>query len=610
MISKVELSKKQREIVQAENTAIYVKASAGSGKTRILTERVRYLLNRTRKKILALTFTNKAGKEIKERLSDIQDIDKQAFIGTFHGFCKSVLENHGYLIGFQKMPHIFGSQSDRLELIEDAISKTPSYKSKYKAQSEKEQKQSLYRTLNFIAKIKRELIDENEYSQHTNDENTILLYQNYQDILNAQNAIDFDDLLLKTYQLLTNYPKIAALYRRSFFAICIDEAQDLNYAQYHLLVALAGNEFTNIMMVGDPNQSIFHFNGSSPDYMDRDFVNDFNPIIFTLIENYRSSKAVLKAANKIFPDAECIPETVKEGLFEINSFKNEISEAQWVINKIEELIKTQHTDIEGETIYEKIAVLARTKYVFKQLETELNKLDLPYYYKMTPGAIRFESFIMQLFNLALQIKLNPHDRLHKQRLLDRLKIKNSKTSNLESITSKIKDNLSKNLITLVTKIREDGSNIKHLLEKFRDDLDIKNEDERSMIYNDINELIKHWHNYAIKTDNESLRKFKNAMALGQTHPLTHHTGITLSTVHTMKGQEFDIVFIIGLDDGTFPDYRAIQSGDIEMVQERNNLYVAFTRARRFLYVSWPQQRMMPWGESKKRKVSRFLRSFN
>jgi DNA helicase-2/ATP-dependent DNA helicase PcrA len=148
------------------------------------------------------------------------------------------------------------------------------------------------------------------------------------------------------------------------------------------------------------------------------------------------------------------------------------------------------------------------------------------------------------------------------------------------------------------------------LESFRDGLTIEYENEKSMIINDINELLKHWHNYAKKTDNKSLHQFKNSMALGQTHPLAQPTGITLSTVHTMKGQEFDIVFIIGMDDDTFPDYRAVRNGGIEMTQEKNNLYVAFTRAKRFLYITWPQKRMMPWGDYKLRKISRFLKVFN
>jgi len=611
MTTRIELSEKQKEIVFAENGPIYVKASAGSGKTRVLTERVRYLLGKTNKKVLALTFTNKAGEEIKERLSDISEIEKRVFVGTFHGFCQSILENNGNLIGLAKMPHIFEDETDRLELVGQAIKQTPSYAGKYKTQDKKKQKNFRYRVLNFISKVKRELIADSEFEQHTDDENIVLLYQNYQDILRAQNAIDFDDLLLLAYSLLVNYPKTAALYRRSFFAVCIDEAQDLNNAQYQLLLALANGEFTNIMMVGDPNQSIYHFNGSSPDYMDKQFIRDFKPVIVELNENYRSSIAVLSAANKIIPDAEYIAETVKEGLFEINHLEDEEAEAQWVIDKIKELIASKtHDDIEGEITCEKIAVLARTKYVFNKLEAQLNEANLPFYYKMTPGAIRFESDLMNIFDLALRVRLNPQDSLHKGRLLKRLNVKTVRNFSLEVVIPQVTDELNKKLIKLVTELDDDGSNIKKTLERFRDDLSIEDENEKNMIFHDINELLKHWHNYAKKTDNKSLHQFKNAMALGQTHPLTQHAGITLSTVHTMKGQEFDIVFVIGIDDETFPDYRAVRSGGIEMTQEKNNLYVAFTRAKRFLYVTWPQKRMMPWGDYKTRRISRFLKVFN
>jgi|SRR5665648_30987 len=606
----VELSEKQEEIVFAENGPIYVKASAGSGKTRVLTERVRHLLKKTNKKVLALTFTSKAGEEIKERLSDILDIEKRVFVGTFHGFCQFMLENHGNLIGLSKMPHIFEDETDRLELIEQAIKQTPSYAGKYKTQDKKEQKNLRYRVLSFISKVKRELIADSELEQHTNDENIVLLYQNYHDILRTQNAIDFDDLLLLAHSLLVNYTKTAALYRRSFYAICIDEAQDLNNAQYQLLFALTNGEFTNIMMVGDPNQSIFHFNGSSPDYMDKQFVRDFNPKPFELKENYRSSRSVLSAANKVIPDAEDITGTVKKGLFEINCLEDENGEAQWVVDKIKVLIASKtHDDIEGEITCEKIAVLARNKYIFNQLEAQLKKSNLPFYYKMTPGAIQFESDLMKIFGLALIVRLNPQDSLHKKRLLSHLKIATTENMNLEAVIPLVSDELIKNLITLVTELSDDGSNIKWALESFWDNLNIEDENEKNMIFNDINELLKHWHNYAKKTDNKSLHQFKNSMALGQTHPLTQHSGITLSTVHTMKGQEFDIVFIIGMDDETFPDYRAVRSGGIEMTQEKNNLYVAFTRAKRFLFVTWPQKRLMPWGDYRKREISRFLKGF-
>ncbi len=611
MTTIIELSEKQKKIVYAKTGSIYVKASAGSGKTRVLTERVRYLLTKTNKKILALTFTNKAGKDIEERLNNISEIEKRVFIGTFHSFCQSILENHGNLIGHAKMPHIFEDETDRLELIGQAIKQTPSYAGKYKTQDKKEQKNFCYRVLNFISEMKRKLITDNEIGEHTDDENIVLLYQNYQEILKSQNAIDFDDLLLLAYGLLVNYPKIAALYRRSFFGVCVDEAQDLNNSQYQLLLALSNGEFDNVMMVGDLNQSIYHFNGSSPDYMDKQFVSDFKPVIVELNENYRSSKKVLEAAEKIIPDAEYIVGTVKEGFFEINGLKDEEAEAQWVVGKIKELIALKkHGDIEGEVTCEKIAVLARNKYIFNSVEIQLKGTDLPFYYKMTPGAIQFESDLMNVFDLALRVRLNPQDSLHKQRLLSRLQIETTENINLGDVISQVSDELNKELIELVTKLGEDGSNIIMMLEDFRDNLNVEGENEKNMIFNDIEELLKHWRNYAKNTDNKSLHQFKNAMALGQTHPLTQHSGITLSTVHTMKGQEFDIVFVIGMDDETFPDYRAVRNGGVEMTQEKNNLYVAFTRAKRFLYVTWPQKRMMPWKDYKFRKISRFLKVFN
>jgi DNA helicase-2/ATP-dependent DNA helicase PcrA len=130
-----------------------------------------------------------------------------------------------------------------------------------------------------------------------------------------------------------------------------------------------------------------------------------------------------------------------------------------------------------------------------------------------------------------------------------------------------------------------------------------------MILNDIEEVLIHWHNYAVKVERKSLNNFKNSMALGQTSPMSQQKGITLSTVHTMKGQEYEIIFLMGMDNETFPDYRAIKTGGVEMIQEKNNLYVAFTRAKRFLYVTWPEKRMMPWGDIKMRSISSFLKDF-
>ena len=611
MSLRANLSPKQEAIVFAEEGPIYVKASAGSGKTRVLTERIRHLLSQTKKSILALTFTNKAGEEIRARLSDIPGVESRLFIGTFHSFCQHVLENHGSMIGLSKMPHIFEEEADRLELIEQAIEQTPSYADEYRNNSQKDQQNFRYRVLNFIAKVKRKLIADNDLYKCNNDPNVILLYQTYQDILRSQNAIDFDDLLKLTYDLFISQPKIAALYRRSFHAICIDEAQDLNNAQYKLLLALANGEHKNIMMVGDPHQSIFHFTGSSPDFMDNKFVNDFDATTFVLNENFRSSTLVLKAANTLLPETTDTSNTVKAGLFEIHALDDDDSEAQWIVDKIESLITSKHyDDIEGDICYEKIAVLARHKYVFNKLEAKLDENNIPCYYKMTPGAIKFESDLMRLFDLSLRIRINPLDILHKERLLTALNIKTDKIDDLNAIALKAQPGLDKQILELACQLNNDGSNLKKLFEQFKNKVTMDDDNARKMIFDDIDELLKHWSHYAKKTDNKSLHQFKNDMALGKTHSLTQHNGITLSTVHTMKGQEFDIVFLMGMDEETFPDYRAVNKGGIELTQEKNNLYVAFTRAKRFLYLTWPKQRLMPWGDYKSRRISQFLKVFD
>ncbi|GBD86115.1 ATP-dependent DNA helicase PcrA [bacterium BMS3Abin03] len=610
----IELSEKQEEAVSYKNGALLVHASAGSGKTRVLTERIKRLLDISKKKVLAITFTNKAGDEMRVRLGDSEKIKSQVFIGTFHGFCQQVIEMRGNLIGLSKMPQIFEQESDRLLLIEQAIQSTPSYLLKYKNFDEKKQRDFRYRTLEFISKVKRELLTEEELLNKTNNnEDAVLLFHSYQEILASQNAIDFDDLIMLTHRLFINNPSVAALYRRTYEYICIDEAQDLNNAQYQLLKSITNGEYENVMMVGDPNQSIFAFNGSSSDYMNKKFIEDFNPKIIELKENYRSAKKVIEAAEKIIPDSNEIINAVIPGIFEVVSCENESTEAEWILDKINELILLkEHDDIEGQITYEKIAILARNKYVFAKLEEELIDASIPFYYKITPGAIKFESITMNIFDLALRVKLNPSDNLHLSRLLRLLGV--SGVTSLQDIGNFIDVDHYKKALELVIGLKDDGSNLKKSLKNFsvfiKETNSIKEDDDRKMILDEINEILKHWTQYARKTDKESLNQFKNAMALGQTHPLATPKGITLSTVHTMKGQEYEIVFLMGMDDGTFPDYRAVRNGGIEMKQEKNNTYVAFTRARRFLYVTFPEQRLMPWGAVKHRTMSRFLKKLS
>lgn len=610
----INLSEKQKEIVSITSGAICVEAVAGSGKTRVLTARIRNILKLTSKKILALTFTNKAAEEMRDRLADIEKIKERSFIGTFHGFCQFALENHGISLGIKEMPQIFEDEGDRLRILEAAIKMDPILILNYQNRDSKERRAFGMKVLDNIAKIKRDFLQDLQIPSMDDTIDVTFLYSSYQEILSSLNAIDYDDLLLLTYRLFSENPNVASLYRRGYPYIFVDEAQDLNNAQYQILLALTMGENNNVMMVGDPNQSIFAFNGSSPDFLMKNFINDFSPRIFELKENYRSSIKVIKAAERIIPDSLKIENIVIEGEFTIHSAKDEKDEALWVSNKIAELIDLGvHQDIEGKIVYEKIAVLARNRYLFNRLQETFIEKEIPFWYKSSAGPFKIESDVIKIFDYALRIKLNPRDALHKMNLLKLLGLKALKFDDLSILIDSVESTLNNRILLSVLKLKADGSNFRSSLDKIQkyicSDSTTFDDNERNRIINDVIELKNRWTNYARKTDKESLQSFKIAFSLGQTEPLTQPKGVTLSTIHTMKGQEYDIVFIIGLDQETFPDYRAVRVGGNEMLQERNNLYVAFTRAKRFLYVSWPRQRVMPWGDIKIRARSEFLTDF-
>ena len=514
-----------------------------------------------------------------------------------------------------------------------AIAQTPSIINSYKTKGEQEQNNLSYQALKFIANVKQNFIKESDFDKHTDYPDFILLYQNYQGLLHDQNAIDDDDLLLLVYKLFINSPSIAELYRRNFFAICIDEAHHLSKAQYYLLKALtksseshrriknpyqqlsiqdiSNSDNNNVMLIENINPSGLYLNGLSFNNLREEFIKDFNPKIIELNENYRLSISILNAIKKITPNIErgYSNNIVKKGIFELQGLKDEEKEAKWIIDKINELISMQeHQDIEGQITYEKIAVLARNNYVFNALEKVLTTSKMPFFNKIIPGLIKFESHLMQRLDLVLF----ENNSLKKETLLkfskkENINISSEDISPIIQILKKIRDYI----IKPMSGSKGETRNI--LSEDFKKEVAEIEEDEneRNMIFNDINELQKHWKGYKLYPDQDHrpFHQLKNAMIL-KASPPSQCKGITLSTVDAMKGQEFDIVFLMGMDDETFPDYRAIQNGGIDLKQEENNLYVAFTRAKRFLYVTWPQKRKMPWGDEKNRKISRLLETFD
>ena len=607
-MSKINLSPKQSQIVNLGAGSYLIEASAGSGKTRVLTERVKKLLEDNSTKILAITFTNKASEELKERLELDKLKNKNAFVGTFHSFCQSILESRFKLLGFQKMPHIFEDESDRIEIVEEAIKSVPYFTDIYDNLESKDKAGYKSKVLSFISSVKRELAEPEDLITEEGEEHLLLLYNEYQDILKSNNALDFDDLILFVYKLLSNNEAVQNLYSKSYNYIFIDEGQDLNKAQYYLLKTLCGDQIKNVMIVGDPNQSIYGFNGSAPKYMQTFFVDDFKAQKITLDENYRCSKQVIDAANKLMQlNVEAVNYVI-EGHFETYKAASEKDEAKYVVEKIDYLINLKnHTDIEGEIDYSKMAILGRNKFVFKYIEELLQERNIPYYFKSGNVGLKFETIFMKLFDYYFRIKINPSDRIHSKRLKTLLKINVFEN---EGEISKSKYDYFQFIKEIISVLTED--NFKKSLHSIADYIKESttfNDDEKVQIHNELQEVIELWKEYSFNNLKPTLTGFKNTISLGLIKRDLRQEGICISTVHTMKGQESEIVFLLGIDDGTFPYYLAIQKGGEELSQEKNNLYVAFTRAKRFLYVSYPSVRMMPWGDYKSRIKSRFLSEF-
>ncbi|MFH0905026.1 MAG: ATP-dependent helicase [Methanobacteriota archaeon] len=616
----IQFSPTQKTIVQNTEGAMAVIAAAGSGKTRVLTGRIAYLLQNVpgSYRILALTFTNKAADEMKSRLSSITNIDERVFIGTIHSFCLNILREKGNIIGFHEMPHIFEKETDRLEVVTEVFKRNELLIEFYNQKNDQERKKLVHDALEYISGRKRNLqliISENE-------EELRILYDDYNRLLREQNAIDYDDIILLTYRILIERPKVAELYRKLYKYICVDEAQDLNFAQYQFIKALCGKIHKNVLMVGDDKQAIFGFNGSDKKYFSELFIEEFQAKKISMAENYRSSKAVIEMANSIYPDSIDESKAVFNGLADFYKAPNEADEAEYVISKIKYYINELKAskEIEGSITWDNICVVARNKFVFKPLEDKLKSEDIQYYYKRGSDTVLFESYEMRIFELGVRAILNPRDKLHLRQMLIILKTSNVDNDNLsfdycKEHIANINNPIYLGILSAWTKIESDNK-------AFRDALDViqnsiqqasapSEENLLVLIYNEVDNAKEYWKKYcsSVPSDSISIQGFLSNLALGMVNVLNKkEKGLTLGTVHSVKGLEYDIVFVIGLNEGSFPDYRAVKAGGKAIEEEKNLTYVAITRAKRFLHLSYPQTKLMPWDKEKpyQQKVSRFL----
>lgn len=626
----VQLSERQREIVEHPlDSSIQVLASAGSGKTRVLTERIKFILSNLKKDgVIALTFTNKAASEMKERLTSVGYDEDRIWIGTIHSVAQRILEQYGHTINLPPNVQIFERDKDRMEVFLEALRVDGVNIDEYLDVDDPTEKKSRERNLqNYMdgfSIIKREMLSAEEVAERFSETPEIWrIYSDYQNALLNSRGIDYDDILRYAHRILLTQTWIGDIYRAQYSHICVDEAQDLNRIQYEFVKALAGSDKKNVMMVGDPDQMIYGFNGSSSQYLSDRFVKDFDPKTFRLIDNYRSSKSVIRAANGLRPGAQKETKFALEGTVQLSALMSEEEEAKWILSSIQNIIKkNRHPEIEGEISLENMVVIARNRFVFSKLENELRENNIEYNVKVGEREKLPVSQFGKILDSAVRIKLNPNDWVDGKKLCHLLHISapekwgnenllvNLRNDYLMSINSE--EDLISNLLHEIERMSLENPNIlkfeKFFTQKIQNLAIAEPDEERKLEFDrslaELQDFSKRWTKFRELGLGNTLSAFRNATALGKLNPDISKTGLTLSTVHTMKGLEKDIVFLMGFCEGTFPDYRANTSAKID--EERNTAFVAVTRARRWLYVSYPQSRMMPWGSSRSQQPSRFI----
>lgn len=604
------LSAEQRIIVEHIDGPLLVVAGPGSGKTRVLTERVRALLTTVpgHFRVLALTFTNKAADEMRERLEDLGDARDRAFIGTLHSFCLEVLTERGKLVGIDGVPNIFEQTKDRRDVLLRAIEEDSILiKEIDSIHDSKERSRKIDEWLNWVSYVKSHPVS----CASIEDDLVKRVYEAYEGGMRASNAYDFDDLLLLTYQIFIDNPKIGDLYRRIYQFVSIDEAQDMNEAQYSLICALCSGDYRNIMMVGDPRQSIYGFNTSGPQYMIR-FGNDFSAKRVELTANYRSSKAVVALAQQLDQKYMVAMQLPIEGRVSTLVGNTEEHEASLIADELIRLFKIGDPNVEGAITPQKCAILGRTRFALLKIETELKERSIPHYKRLSANHEN-ESDLVEDFQLALRLLANPRDRLHAASLARRWGATLAVSSSVESAvyihdiagSSSTPGSLAVvRAIEAITKIQGRLDIMPGLaeLERFADTL---SEDDRLAIYEDVAVFRQEWDQYLRSTNGpKALSAFLGSKALGVTQK-SSRDGVALLTVHAAKGLEFDVVFLAGLAEGTFPDWRAKLPHQVE--EEDRNAFVAVTRSKRIIYLTYPRTRKMPWGDLRSQVESRYIR---
>ncbi len=628
------LNSRQQKAVKVDEAPILVIAGAGSGKTKVLTHRIAYLIFQKKinpSNILAVTFTNKAAQEMKDRIEFIskdipnRKIMKNLWIGTFHSICARILRQEIDILGYDKNFVIY-DKGDQLSMVKGCIKTLDLDNKKYspniissiidKAKNNLEDVEVFeYNALNYFRKI------------------VAKVYKQYQGELFGNNALDFSDLILLTVKLFKEGPEILENYQNKFKYILVDEYQDINLAQYQLIKLLSG-KYNNLFVVGDPDQSIYKFRGADLSNILR-FEQDFpHSRVIKLEQNYRSTKLILEGATNLIKHNRNRKEkelwTDKRGGEKIRCYEatSALDEAVFVSQEIIKLNKKE------DKAFKDFAILYRTNAQSRAFEEVFNKQGIPF---RVVGGLRFyERKEVKDILAYLRFIHDQKDRVSFLRIVNNAKLGIGKITISKILELARENNLNfyqalkqglkvikisadrketiKKFISLIDELNEKEKEIKgsellvKLIKKINYFEELKKEGEfkaQSKIEN-IKELILAVQEFEENNEDKSLTAFLEYVALITDIDLYkgEEDVVTVMTLHSAKGLEFPVVFITGFEEGIFPHSRSLNSSE-ELEEERRLCYVGMTRAKERLYLTYAWRRNLN-GNTLFNSVSRFL----
>ena len=622
--NKFGLNDEQQKAVLATDGPVLVIAGAGSGKTRVLTARVCHLIDIgvDPYNILAITFTNKAANEMKERIEKATSVGAQVWTSTFHSMCAKMLRfDIDRLGGYSSDFTIYTEQeSERVvkRVIETVVGADPKNKSDYAWH---------------ISRAKTFALSPDEYYDEIRDveQNAKVIrevYRAYDEELRRSNCLDFDDLLIKTIELFENCPEVLAKYQERFKYINVDEFQDTNKLQYKI-VKLLSAKHGNLFVVGDEDQSIYSWRGAEIRNI-LDFPKDFpGTQVFKLEQNYRSTTSILDAANSVIKNNA--NRNVKN-LWSDKKADNSVEyyEAYGDREEAGQVARTIAYMCRGDSSYKDIAVLVRVNSLTRTFEEEFNLNGIPY--KVFGGFRFFERKEIKDALAYARLAINPSDNDCILRVVNYPKrgIGSSSVEELKTVAQKnnmtlfsvlinpslLSPSTAKKLapftdvalkLTNAVKTMKPTEFFTYLVgvSGLETALSSSGDKEDENRLENIHELVNAVKEFDEDNPDATVSDFMQSVALvSDTDEMTADSDyVTIATIHAVKGLEFDTVFIVGCDEGIFPTQRAIMNGDIE--EERRLMYVAITRARRKLYVFSAKERYR-FGNKETFNKSRFI----